>query len=138
VNVSDVRKAIAAALAPISEELNVNPYAAAQPVAPGIQIIPPGVAYDYSFQRELDEWTFVIQGFVALTDEVASQALLDELCTPGGPASVKDLIEADRTLGGTVATLRVLDQSPGRMVERAGSGPMLLVEWRLQVFAKGD
>jgi hypothetical protein len=136
--IAAVRAAIAATLEDISDELNVNPYVSSQPVAPGFQILPPGVAYDFSYQRELDEWTWIVQGFVALTEDISSQVLLDELCDTSSPNSVKGRIEADLTLGNTVNTLRVLDQSPGRMVDRGGGSPMLLVEWRLQIFAKGD
>ena len=135
-NVAAVRKAMAEALD--FDGVNVSPYASSQPVTPGIQIIPPAVSFDYTFGTTsgLDEWTFIIQGFVALNEDVTSQMLLDELCG-GGANSVKAALELDRTLGGAVANLRVVEQSPGRLVDRGGGQPMLLVEWRVMVYANG-
>ena len=135
-NVGTVREAIATALQPIAE-VEVNSYVLAQPNPPGLQVLPPGVDYDRAMARGLDEWTFVIQGFVALTQDVASQMLLDELCAPSGANSVKVRLEADPTLGGLVQSVRVMNQTPGIMVDRGSGGPMLLVEWRVQVFARG-
>lgn len=121
----------------VHPDVNVSPYASSQPVAPGIQILPPGVDYDYTYQRGLDEWTFVVQGFVALNEDVSTQQLLDQLCAATGPDSVKGALEADKTLGGSCNTLRVISQSPGVQVNPGGSGPMLLVEWRVMVYANG-
>jgi hypothetical protein len=137
VNLQAVRFAMAQALQPLlGESGNVNPYVSSQAIAPGIQIIPPGVSYDFAYGGGQHEWTFVIQGFVALTEDVSAQQLLDELSDPGANG-VKGRLEADRTLGGTVASLRVVEQTPGRQVDPGTSGPMLLVEWRVQVYAPG-
>jgi hypothetical protein len=112
----------------------------AQPTPPGIQIIPPGVVYDYSMgslSSGLNEWLFIIQGFVALTSDIGAQKVLDEMCAPSGNSSVKALLEADKSLGGVVETLRVTEQTPGRQVDPGSGNPMLLVEWRVMIHAKG-
>lgn len=121
----------------VHPDVNVSPYASSQPVAPGIQILPPGVEYDVSFNRGLDNWTFTVQGFVSLNEDISTQQLLDEFCASTGSGSVKGALEADRTLGGTCETLHVISQSPGVQVNPGGSGPMLLVEWRVMIYANG-
>ena len=136
-NLSAVRGDMAAALEGI-EGVQVSPYALAQPTPPGIQIIPPGVTYDLAMHRGYDDWLFVVQGFVALTTDVGSQVLLDQMCAPAGVSSIKAALELDRTLGGIVQDLHVLDQSPGRVADYAGVSPMLLVEWRVKVIALGS
>lgn len=121
-------------------DVEVNPYAAVQPNPPGIQIIPPACLYDYSMGamiQGLNEWTFIVQGFVALNSDIGAQRTLDLLCNPSGVSSVKAALEADTTLGGTVEKLRVTEHSPGRQVEPVAGNPLLLVEWRVLVYAKG-
>ena len=136
-DVSQVRRQMATQMSVISD-VQVNPYALAQPTPPGIQILPPSVAYDTTMHRGIDEWTFIVQGFVAVTTDIGSQALLDDMCAPTGFDSVKAALEADTSLGGLVDDLRVQNQSPGRIVDTPGGGsPMLLVEWQVQVFARG-
>ena len=120
---------MATALGTITD-VQVNAYALAQPTPPGIQILPPAVEYDSAFHRGIDEWTFTVQGFVSLTSDIGSQQVLDGLCAPSGSSSVKAALEADNTLGGVVQSLRVVEQSPGRVVDVPGGGsPVLLVEW---------
>ena len=131
---------MASALAPISTALGgvqVNPYALAQPTPPGLQILSGGNDYDQAMVRGLDRWTFVIQGFVALNADIGSQVVLDQLCLPSGSKSVKAALEADRTLSVNVESLHVLSQSPARVVETGSGNPMLLVEWTVQILAKG-
>lgn len=119
-------------------DVQVNPYALAQPTPPGIQILPGAVQYDQAFGRGLDEWTFTVQGFVALTSDIGSQVVLDAMSAPSGSGSVKAALEADKTLGGLVQSLHVTEQTAGRVVDIPGSGsPMLLVEWRVQVLGLG-
>ena len=138
-NVATVRAAMATALDTIPN-VQVNAYVQAQPNPPGIQIIPPGCVYDYSMgatNQGLSNWTFVVQGFVALNTDIGAQKTLDLMCNPSGPSSVKAALEADLTLGGTVEKLRVTEHSPGRQVEQVPGNPLLLVEWRVLVYAKG-
>lgn len=116
-------------------DLNVNPYVLAQPNPPGLQILPPALSFDFANARGIDEWTFVIQGFVSLgSTDVGSQMILDQLLTPNG---VKAALEADKTLGGLVADLRVTSSGDARVVEPPGGSPMLLVEWRVTMFVSG-
>ena len=136
--VSGLRSALQTALSTIPD-VQVNAYALSQPTPPGLQILPPGVVYDKAMHRGLDEWTVMVQGFVSFSTDVGSQVLLDQLCASTGSNSVKAALEADRTLGGVVETLHVLEQSPGSVVSLPNtSGQMLLVEWKVQVLARGS
>ena len=125
-----------AALEPV-EDFEKNAYALSAPNPPGIQIVPPSVAYDFAMSHGQDEWTFILQAFVPFTADTAAQRLLDQVCSPEGPSSVKALLEADKTLGGEVSTLRVVSQSAGAQAQSAAGSPMLLVEFTVQVFANG-
>lgn len=138
-NIDDVRLQMATALDAIPD-VQVSAYVLASPTPPAIQIFPPGVMYDYSMgstNEGLSEWTFMVQAFVALTTDIGSQKLLDRLCAPSGGASVKSILEADKTLQATVSTLHVIEQTPGRVVQPIQGSPLLTVEWRVVVYAKG-
>jgi len=138
VNIAAVRSAMADTLD--MDGVQVSPYVLAQPTPPGIQIIPPGVVFNYSMNSLLDglnEWTFVVQAFVSLNSDVGAQMLLDELCAPSGTQSVRGLLESSNNLGGLVEDLTVTDQTPGRQVEQPPGNPMLLVEWHVTLRAKG-
>ena len=137
-NVAAVRTAMATALSVIPD-VQVNAYALSQPTPPGLQILPPGVQYDRAMHRGLDEWVFIVQGFVAFTTDTGSQVSLDLMCAPSGASSVKAALEADKTLGGVVQSCHVLEQTPGSVVQQTNIGSqMLLVEWRVQVLALGS
>lgn len=135
-SITAIRAAMASVLSPI--EANVSDYASANPTPPAIQIVPPAVEYDRAMHRGVDEWTFIIQAMVAFTEEASSQQLLDEVCLPSGSTSIKALLEADTTLGGTCLNLRVLRQSEGKQFVTPGGSPMLVVEFTVQVFAGGS
>lgn len=135
-DLASIRKALATALQSI-DNVQVNAYALSQPTPPGLQVIPPGIAYDKAMHRGLDLWTFIVQGFVSFTNDIGSQQLLDQLCATSGANSVKRAIESDRSLGGVVQQATVIEQTPGRMVEQANGNPLLLVEWRVEIYATG-
>lgn len=134
-DVRRVREGLADALAGIPG-VQVSPYVLAQPSPPGIQIIPPGATYNYSYGGPgvgLSEREFIVQGFVALTSDIGAQILLDDLCADTGPFSVRAAVELEPTLGGAVHTVTVTSQTPGRQVEQPPGNPMLLVEWHLTI-----
>lgn len=137
-NVADVRAGLAAALGVISD-VQISPYVLSQPTPPTLQIIPPSVQYDLAMHRGLDEWMFTVQGLVAFSTDLGPQLLLDAMCAPTGASSVKAALEADRTLGGVVGDLHVLEQLPGALYTHPNTGSqMLLVEWRVKVLVTGN
>lgn len=133
-NAAAVRQALADVLEPLSG--NASPYVLAQPTPPGFQILPPGLVSRMAMGVPgLCEWEFVVQGFVSLTTDVGAQKLMDEWIATEGVRSVAEAVETDPTLDGTVQKLAVTSSSPARQVEQPPGNPMLLVEWRLTVYA---
>lgn len=135
-NVEAVRHAMIDALQAL--DVNLNEYASPDPIGPGIQILPPAVDYAQSYgSTGLEMWSFTLQAFVPFTDAASTQIVLDELCATTGASSVRRLLEADTTLGGTVETLQVVRQSAGQQFIPLGGNPMLVVEFTVNVWARG-
>jgi hypothetical protein len=112
----------------------VSPYMQSNPIPPGIQVFPGPLSYDLAMGRGLDEPTWVVQGYVAFTTDIGSQTLLDELCAPAGPSSVKQAVEADRTLSGLVAALQVVSMS-GYRIANTDTGALVVAEWDVTIWA---
>jgi hypothetical protein len=112
----------------------VSAYALANPTPPAIQILPGEVIYDQAMHRGLDQVTMLVQAFVQLAADIASQTRLDQLLDPTGPNSLKTTVEADPTLGGTVDDTSVTDAT-GYQVAQGANGPVLVCGWSVQVLA---
>lgn len=69
--------------------------------------------YDYTLNRGFDSATCNIIVIVGRMSEKDGQARLDGLLQSSGSTSIKAAVEADKTLGGAVQTLRVVSASPG-------------------------
>jgi hypothetical protein len=69
--------------------------------------------YDYTLNRGFDSATCNIIVIVGRMSEKDGQARLDGLLASSGSTSIKAAVEADKTLGGAVQTLRVVSASPG-------------------------
>lgn len=134
---ADLRAAIATRLASLTG-WQVSAYMLANPTPPAIHVVPGPVSYDRAMSRGLDEWTLLVQAMVPLIMDRASQETLDALIDGSGSASVKALIEGDRTLGGKAQDLRVTEATGYRTASFEGRGSVLTVEWTVQVFALGE
>lgn len=100
-----VRRALAEAAKAVPG-LNATRYA---PDAVELPAFYPGeseIDFDLTFGAGVDEGVITCYVFTAIGEDEAGQDLLDQLLGRG-PLSVKAALEADRTLGGTVADLRV-------------------------------
>jgi hypothetical protein len=135
-----MREALAASLAGL-DGVQVSAYVLANPTPPCIHLYPGGPAgeiiYDLAFQRGLDTWPFTVEAFVGLTADIGSQVKLDQLLDPSGNQSVKQLVEADETLGGVVTNVQVISFTGYRPVALEGRGPLLAAEWHVQILATG-
>jgi len=69
--------------------------------------------YDYTLNRGFDSATCNIIVIVGRMSEKDGQARFDGLLASSGSTSIKAAVEADKTLGGAVQTLRVVSASPG-------------------------
>ena len=70
---------------------------------------------------------------VAVSLEEAAQRKLDEYLARSGDDSVKALIEADRTLGGSVKDLRV-EAATGHQVAIVDARQVLSATWTVRVY----
>jgi hypothetical protein len=132
----EIRRGLAANLERILG-VQVSPYMLANPTPPAAQIVPGEVEYDQAMSRGLDRLTLSVQVFVALGSDIGAQQQLDEFLDGSGAKSVKQAVESDRTLGGSVATARVTRSTAYRVVLRDGGGPVLMAEWEVEVLARG-
>ena len=105
-------------------------------VSPPIAIINVGnVSYDRTFQRGLDEYSFVITVIVGRVGERSAQRLLDSYVSTTGASSVKLAVESDKTLGGNCDSLRVTDmRNYGSLV--IGEITYLAAEFNVVVYAQ--
>ena len=104
--ISTIREGLARNLESI-RDIQVSAYMLASPTPPAIHIFPATIEYDRSMQRGLDVLTFTVEAFVAFGLDQGGQMRMDRLLSPSGFESVKEAIEADRTLGSTVQDLWV-------------------------------
>lgn len=131
--VSALRKGLADNLSKVPK-LRTSPTVPDQ-VNPPIAVVMPGtVTFDRSFARGLDEYEFTVLVIVGRVDERSSQNTLDAFCDPSGAGSIKQAIEADRTLGGAAQTLRVTQMRSYQQLN-AGDTTYLAAEFVVQVFA---
>lgn len=132
-----IRQALAAQLrAGFGDGYQISEYLLGNPTGPGFEIDldPEGVNFDQAMGRGLDEWWFLVRGFVAQATDVGSQQKRDTMLT-----AVKTAIEADRTLGGACHACRVLSARPRSFGTATGSGSITYAgaEWRVKVMAPG-
>lgn len=105
-NISSVRAGLANAADAISG-LNCVTYAPDSIPEPCFYPDGVDIEFDQSFGRGMDEVMVVCRVLVSRSDDKSSQALLDGYLAGSGATSVKAAIEADCTLGGACADLRV-------------------------------
>lgn len=69
--------------------------------------------FDFAMNRGADQATCSILVIVGRMNESTAQDRLDGYLASSGATSIKTAIEADKTLGGAVATLRVTQATSG-------------------------
>ncbi|MBM7083605.1 hypothetical protein [Micromonospora humidisoli] len=79
------------------------------------------VDFTGAFGRGLDELMVTCRVLVGTADDRASQQLLDGYLSGAGPASLKQALEADSTLGGACDDLMVLRVQGYRYYEHTGT-----------------
>jgi hypothetical protein len=114
----------------------VSAYVLTNPTPPCIHVFPAAATYDLAMVRGLDSLPFTIQALAGAFTDQAAQMNLDQLLAPYGPTSVKQAVEADRTLGGAAQSLQVTD-STGYVQLVSGGSPTLMASWTVLILAKG-
>jgi len=129
-----LRAAIADNLSTIPD-VQVSPYVLGAPTPPAIQIQPGMAEYHQTFGAPSAEWwEFRVHAFVANTNDIASQRLLDRMLESEGSVSVKAALESDTTLNGLVDDLIVVSRTGYQTFVPEGRGPVLGAEWVVRVF----
>ncbi len=120
-----------------NSSVQVSGYALANPVGAYVQVFGPD---EVAFHRSMGtttahaDWVIKIQVGVPLTSDRGAQELLDRMLESSGSASIRALVEADRTLGGTVQDCVVTGVSGyGQYV--TGQGDTLGCEFLVTVLA---
>lgn len=78
--------------------MNVSLYQTDEIVTPQAMVVRGVIEYDLAFGRGVDNYSFIVRIYAPRSDELAAQALFDDLCSPLGDTSVKTLLEADNAL----------------------------------------
>lgn len=138
-DLSDIRAALAACFSSLEDDVQVSAYMLEAPTPPAVFVFPAEIDYDLSMHRGLDKWLFTIQAVVNESIDRGGQVNLDEFLAPSGPRSIKQLVEADTTLGGVVQAARVVSCTGYR--KYVSDGPPRAVhlgaEWSVEVYSSG-
>lgn len=113
----------------------VSAYTLAKPSPPFIFVLPDGITYDVANARGLDEWKFVVRAGMQYATDQASQQNLDQLIS--GSYRLKDILEADQTLGGHADGVAVLSVSAPQVAARDDGATYLICDWQITVWAAG-
>ncbi|MGI5288031.1 hypothetical protein ACQEVF_32465 [Nonomuraea polychroma] len=140
-SVSAIRDGLAARLATIPAPLavhanvpdNITPPAAV--VTPGFEG-EPVIRFDSTMARGSDDFLFTVSVYVQYSDDRAAQEELDAYLEGSGARSVKQVIEAEPTLGG-VASFAVVREARNYGPQRWGAAEVryLGVDFGVEVTA---
>jgi len=103
-------------------------------VPPMAVVQPQQIEYDLNAQNGLHRYLFTVTVFVVKADDRAAQLRVDPFVAPTGTGSIKGALEADRTLGGVVNTLRVTNVNNYSSAD-ANDVVYLAVDFEVEVFA---
>jgi len=107
-SLSEIRTGIATNLATITG-LRTAAVMPDNPTPPIAIVQPDSIAYDDTFQRGMQTYTFSVQVIVGRQSERSGQNSIDAYCSSTGASSIKLAIESNKTLGGKAFDLRVTD-----------------------------
>ena len=130
---STIRAAMGTALSEV-ENLRVRELIPALVVPPMAVVQPQQIEYDLNANRGVNRYTFTVTVFVVKADDRSAQLRVDPFVSTSGPQSVKAALEADRTLGGEVDTLRVTNVS-NYASQDANDVLYLAVDFEVEVYA---
>jgi hypothetical protein len=131
--IADIREALAVAMRVIPG-MQCSPYLLSNPTPPCAQVSRGPVNYDQAMQGGVHRPTFTVTAFVALVSDTGAQKLLDRYLAADGDLSIKQALEADRTLGGLVQDLHVTGASGEQPYARDQGGPVLGSDWTVEIW----
>ena len=130
---SEIRDAMGTALGAVPN-LRVRPLIPALVTPPMAVVQPQQIEYDLNARNGVNRYTFTVTVFVTKADDRSAQLRVDPFVAPSGVGSVKAALEADRTLGGVVDTLRVTNVSNYSSTD-ANDVLYLAVDFEVEVYA---
>ena len=130
---STIRAAMGTALSEV-QNLRVRELIPALVVPPMAVVQPQDIEYDLNANRGVNRYTFTVTVFVVKADDRSAQLRVDPFVSTSGTQSVKAALEADRTLGGQVDTLRVTNVS-NYSSQDANDVLFLAVDFEVEVYA---
>ena len=134
VTITQIRDALATRLATISG-LRVSAEIPDNPNPPVAVVQINNVSFDTAFQGGLTTYSFIVSVIVSRVAERRAQDRLDAYASTSGASSVKEAIEADRSLGGTVADTRVVEMT-GVSAVLLGEATYLAANFAVTVYAE--
>lgn len=130
-----IREAMKTALEAI-DGLRAYDHVPGQPHFPAAVVGTPVVRYDATMSRGVDELEIPVIVLVANMVDRVGQDRMDALVWGAGAGSIKAALEQDRSLGGTVHTLRVTEAVPREVEVNATTFPGY--ELNVVVYASGE
>lgn len=101
----DVRDAVAAQLQAALSEWTVYPRLVSAPATPALLILNGPASSRDGFTTRSVTYPIRVMAVTSMTDLESAQLYIDSLRERGGPSSLYDIIEADRTLSGVAQTV---------------------------------
>lgn len=129
--IEEVRNALADACQSING-WRAQPYVRDQVSPPEIQVARGAIVYDVAMGHDLAGFEFRLTAYVARDNEVAAQKMMQDLCEPAGPGSLKKVVEADVALAALVDIVRVQTASEDGSVT-VGAITYLFAEFTVDV-----
>ena len=119
-------------------DLNVYPLLIWNPTPPAVDVYPADPSQDaLAFGRGNRGLFLTVRARVNTADSEGAQELLLSMMDPDSSTSIGAAIESDRTLGGTVSSLALSDDSPSDYGAFVDPGPdsraLLGCTWRVRV-----
>lgn len=119
--------------------VNVSKYPRSNPVGPLIHMWPSDtLVYHRAMAMGFSEVVFTVQLLWPYTDDAGSAAQVYDFLEPTGARSIRQAIEADRTLGG-VADRATCESCSGLSVGvTSDNQPRLTADWRVTIILNGS
>ena len=118
----------------LSPAWNVSAYYVSKPEPPQFDLTAGAIIFDTAQARGSDDIRYILRAVVALSLDVVAQQQMDMLIDTTSADAVKTVMEADRTLGGVVAAIRVADVTEVKLYGTAGGSELPGVEFTIQVW----
>jgi len=131
------RAGLAANLATIPN-VTISPYVLINPTPPIVWIRPAPdilVAYHQAMRDGVEIWHLMVQATSGALDDVTAQQMLDALAASSGSSSIKQAVEADRTLGGHCQDLVVVECRNYVEFARPDGSTLIGAEWGVEITA---